>query len=658
MAGNLDLNVKITADAEKLKKGMADAVNIVRGGTDKIKSYAFASKKALEEAMGGQSLIAKRRAFSESIRQTRSDLVGMKNELDRLQQKLSNTAKWDIETQKKLQAQILSTKSALRETETEIKNFQDGQADLNFTIQDGSRKAEQNTQAMEALSRAVNAGAMATLLLSGNNDKLSKVMRGVQAVMALASAGVALYNLAQRQNEIYTAAATVAQKAYAIAVGTSTGAMKAFRIALVTSGVGAILVGLGFLIEAFMNLGDEVEDTTGKISDFQKKQEELALSKVRWENEKLILSLRKRGATEEEIQNQILENAKAEQQVINDLIKARFKNGQSLEDLNDLRNQVGKEYRRSELEADVKLEDDKRAAREKAAAEYKKWLEDKKKLEEEMTSNLTKFLIDEEVKRVKEQNKARDMTEADLMPASVTQPGVKAPDVLPGVGSFMDIATQNQEAVNVDLDAIEQFRKNTYQQGLLTQIRANQAEKFAERMRIAAEQISQAFSQMAVEVGAAFGVLLSDAILGKVSGLDAFVQTFANSLSNFLNTFGRALLAQAFAIEAFKESLENLDPVIAFAAGVGLITAAALVKNTMGNGIKAFADGGIVSGPTLGLMGEYPGAQSNPEVIAPLDKLQSMINTGQGGNFVAQTKFDGRDLWLAVNRYEKDKARG
>ena len=38
MAGNLDLNVKITADAEKLKKGMADAVNIVRGGTDKIKS--------------------------------------------------------------------------------------------------------------------------------------------------------------------------------------------------------------------------------------------------------------------------------------------------------------------------------------------------------------------------------------------------------------------------------------------------------------------------------------------------------------------------------------------------------------------------------------------------------------------------------------------
>ena len=93
-------------------------------------------------------------------------------------------------------------------------------------------------------------------------------------------------------------------------------------------------------------------------------------------------------------------------------------------------------------------------------------------------------------------------------------------------------------------------------------------------------------------------------------------------------------------------------------AGVALITAAAAVKSKMAQGVPAFADGGIVSGPTLGLIGEYPGARSNPEVIAPLDKLQSMINTGGGSNFVASTKFDGRDLWLAVNRYEKDKARG
>jgi len=41
--------------------------------------------------------------------------------------------------------------------------------------------------------------------------------------------------------------------------------------------------------------------------------------------------------------------------------------------------------------------------------------------------------------------------------------------------------------------------------------------------------------------------------------------------------------------------------------------------------LPQFADGGIVSGPTMGLMGEYAGARSNPEVIAPLDKLRSLM---------------------------------
>ena len=39
-----------------------------------------------------------------------------------------------------------------------------------------------------------------------------------------------------------------------------------------------------------------------------------------------------------------------------------------------------------------------------------------------------------------------------------------------------------------------------------------------------------------------------------------------------------------------------------------------------------FANGGIVSGPTVGLIGEYAGASNNPEVVAPLDKLRGMLN--------------------------------
>ena len=41
--------------------------------------------------------------------------------------------------------------------------------------------------------------------------------------------------------------------------------------------------------------------------------------------------------------------------------------------------------------------------------------------------------------------------------------------------------------------------------------------------------------------------------------------------------------------------------------------------------VTPFANGGIVYGPTLALMGEYGGARNNPEVVAPLDRLRSMI---------------------------------
>lgn len=78
-----------------------------------------------------------------------------------------------------------------------------------------------------------------------------------------------------------------------------------------------------------------------------------------------------------------------------------------------------------------------------------------------------------------------------------------------------------------------------------------------------------------------------------------------------------------------------------------------LIGQGMGLGANLFgeyASGGIVSGPTMGLMGEYPGAAHNPEVVAPLDKLKDLIGDsgGSGGSFVLR----GQDLVLAMNRSE------
>lgn len=154
------------------------------------------------------------------------------------------------------------------------------------------------------------------------------------------------------------------------------------------------------------------------------------------------------------------------------------------------------------------------------------------------------------------------------------------------------------------------------------------------------------------------GKALGESITSGASFLDQAFSIILNSVASFADAYGKALIAAAVASQAFQTLLIS-NPVLAIAAGVALVATATIVKGVADKGVTAFANGGIVSGPTLGLMGEYPGASSNPEVIAPLDKLKSLIGGGgDSGGYVAETRISGRDLSLVLKRYERDSARG
>lgn len=84
-------------------------------------------------------------------------------------------------------------------------------------------------------------------------------------------------------------------------------------------------------------------------------------------------------------------------------------------------------------------------------------------------------------------------------------------------------------------------------------------------------------------------------------------------------------------------------PFAGFAIGAGFTSA--MLAMTTAAGIPALADGGIASGPTLALVGEYAGASGNPEVIAPLDKLRSMLQPSAGLDLSkVQFEIKGRTL--------------
>ncbi len=92
-------------------------------------------------------------------------------------------------------------------------------------------------------------------------------------------------------------------------------------------------------------------------------------------------------------------------------------------------------------------------------------------------------------------------------------------------------------------------------------------------------------------------------------------------------------------------------------AGIGI--AAGLVALMIGTlaSIPKFADGGIAYGPTVGLFGEYAGASHNPEVVAPLDRLRSLIAPQQSGGGQVEFRIEGRQLVGILNKESRYRSR-
>lgn len=72
--------------------------------------------------------------------------------------------------------------------------------------------------------------------------------------------------------------------------------------------------------------------------------------------------------------------------------------------------------------------------------------------------------------------------------------------------------------------------------------------------------------------------------------------------------------------------------------------------------LPKFAEGGIAFGPTVGLFGEYQGARTNPEVVAPLSKLRNMLDADGGAGSV-EFKIKGETLVGVLNRRTKHISR-
>ena len=149
----------------------------------------------------------------------------------------------------------------------------------------------------------------------------------------------------------------------------------------------------------------------------------------------------------------------------------------------------------------------------------------------------------------------------------------------------------------------------------------------------------------------AFG--LGEQLGNALSGAGFNIKSFLLPVAEAVISFGKLAIQVGIAALGIKTALKSLNPAIAIAGGIALVALGTLVKNSLA--APKLAEGGLAFGPTMATVGDNRNARVDPEVIAPLSKLKSMIGEGMGGTL--ETRISGNDLIILLNRSNKNLSR-
>lgn len=199
-----------------------------------------------------------------------------------------------------LTLRIEETEKALRDYDTLLesniateKQLLQAKKNLQKQFESNEKVIQKNTTATKDLTKEVIANGGAMAILDTITGGLASQFKNAYEATGLFTSGTNL--------------ASIAQRAFKAVVGTSTGALKAFRIALAATGIGAAVVVVGLLVEAWMNLTSATDEATEAQKRFDaqaKLSKQLAderISDLEFEAEMLRELARERGASIQEI---------------------------------------------------------------------------------------------------------------------------------------------------------------------------------------------------------------------------------------------------------------------------------------------------------------------------------------------------------------------
>jgi len=233
---------------------------------------------------------------------------------------------------------------------------------------------------------------------------------------------------------------------------------------------------------------------------------------------------------------------------------------------------------------------------------------------------------------------------------SPTQPQTQGRGQVSGVGGGLEsqgLMTPITSAIKADTAGIPAALAEQSQ--VLSEGQLAFLERAAEFQHQAGQIMTAGMQNVVTGMSGAIGSAITSGgnLMGALGGV------IISGIAQIAENLGKAAIKIGLTMKAIKMAFKS--PATAIAAGVALIAISKAIQTVIpkiaSGEASAFANGGIVSGPTMGLVGEYPGARQNPEVIAPLNKLQSMIGGGgQNINVGGQIRLEGQDLLIAIER--------
>lgn len=172
------------------------------------------------------------------------------------------------------------------------------------------------------------------------------------------------------------------------------------------------------------------------------------------------------------------------------------------------------------------------------------------------------------------------------------------------------------------------------------------------------EQINKEFedstNQILNQTIVNFGVNLGEALGTAIGGGESFngLKVLLSSLATALKEMGKALIIAGVAKLQIDNALKAFGAAGMLAAGVLSVAIGAAVQAKI-NKIPKFAAGGIVTGPTFGLVGE-----AGREAIIPLNRLNEFMRPhGQDININLSGVIEGRSIKIVYDRETRSQER-